>query len=328
MNEINQIEPEHGPGRLADYLAELLKRFRHFSSPMEPPVGMASHLARIRVSGRLLAVLDRSSGPVAEDFVRLGGVLGEWVTFFESSPESFPQFLASPVERLADFLEELLARRDQGVPAAELTRDEGWVTALASFRHAGTPLAVLEDVEDLFSRWGRRWTADNLTPVQEKQLLRRWLSLRKKGDALFQLDGGPMHRVDDLRGPAGGSTEILLLVDSTFRRDEIRDKLIDRDYRVEIPCDPAQALEYLAAGQGPRAVLCDNLEPTLHLTNLREGLSSQEGGARIPLVLVVGSSLTGALDIERARSLGAVAAWREPFDPVDLGRILQCLSQP
>ena len=97
-----------------------------------------------------------------------------------------------------------------------------------------------------------------------------------------------MHRVDDFHGQAGGSTEILLLVDSTFRRDEIRDKLIERDYQVEIPCDPAQALEYLAAGQAPRAVLCDNLEPTLHLANLREGLSSLEGGERIPLVLVHG----------------------------------------
>ncbi len=328
MNEINQIEPEHGPGRLADYLAELLKRFRHFSGPMEPPVGMASHLARIRVSGRLLAALDRSSGPVAEGFVRLGGVLGEWVTFFESSPESFPLNLASPVERLADFLEELLARRDQGVPAAELGTDGGWSAVLASFRHAGTPLAVLEDVEDLFSRWGRHWTDDNLTPLQEQQLFRRWLSLRERGDVLFQVDGGRTRRLDDLGGPTGGSGEILLLVDSTFRRDEIRDKLVARDYRVEIPRDPAQALEFLSAGPAPRAVLCDNLEPTLHLTNLREGLSSLAGVAVIPLVLVVGSSLAGAQDEERARSLGAAAAWREPFDPVDLGRILQCLSQP
>lgn len=328
MNEINQIEPEHGPGRLADYLAELLKRFRHFSGPMEPSVGMASHLARIRVSGRLLSALDRSSGSVAEGFVRLGGVLGEWVTFFDSSPESFPLHLASPVERLADFLEELLVRRDQGVPAAELTRDEGWGVILASFRHAGTPLAVLEDVEDLFSRWGLRWSDDNLTPLQEQQLFRRWLSLRKRGDALFQVDGERTHRLDDLRGPAGDSPEILLLVDSTFRRDEIREKLMARDYRVEVPCDPAQALEFLSTGPVPRAVLCDNLEPTLHLANLRERLSSQEGSAPVPLVLVVGSSLAVAQDEERARSLGAVAAWREPFDPVDLGRILQCLSQP
>jgi CheY-like chemotaxis protein len=119
-----------------------------------------------------------------------------------------------------------------------------------------------------------------------------------------------------------------LLVDSMFRRDEIRDKLADRDYQVAIPCDITQALEFLAAGPAPRAILCDNLEPTRHLDRLREGLSSLTGDTNIPLVLVVGSSLAGARDDERAKSLGAVAAWREPFDPVELGRILQRLSQP
>ncbi len=328
MNEFNLSEPEPGPGLLADYLAELLKRFRHFSGPLEPAPGMGSHLARIRVSARLLAALDRPSGPVAEGFIHLGGVLGEWVTFFESSPKSFPLHLAFPLERLADYLEELLARRDQGVSTAELIRDVGWRAVLASFRHAGTPLATLEEVEDLFRRWGRRWTDENLTPVQEQRLRRRWLSLRKRGDVLFKNDGGREPWAEDLNDPVRGSPEILLLVDSTFRRDQIRDKLTDRDFRVELSCDPAQALEFLAAGSVPRAVLCDNLEPTRHLACLREGLSSLPGAADIPLVLVVGSSFAGAADEERARSLGAVAAWREPFDPVDLNRILQRLPQP
>jgi CheY-like chemotaxis protein len=143
---------------------------------------------------------------------------------------------------------------------------------------------------------------------------------------LFQVDNGPEPWTGDPRGPDRESPEILLLVDSTFRRDQIRDKLTDRDYRVETPSDPTQALEFLAVGPAPRAVLCDNLEPTRHLACLREGLSSLPGAANIPLVLVVGSSLAGAADQERARSLGAVAAWQEPFDPVELNRILQRLS--
>ncbi len=328
MNEINLSDTNPGPGQLADYLAELLKRFRHFSGPMELAPGMASHLVRIKVSARLLIALDRSPGRASEGFVRLGGVLAEWVNCFEASPESFPLHLVSSVHRLADYLEELLVRRDQGVPAVELDRDTGWRAVLASFHHAGTPLAVLEDVEDLFDRWGRRWSDENLTPVQEQQLLRRWLSLRKRGDVLFQVEEGPKPWPDDHRNPAHDFPEILLLVDSMFCRDEIRDKLTDRNYRVEIPCDPGQALEFLAAGPAPRAVLCDNMEPTRHLVCLHEGLSSLTGGMEIPLVLVVGSTLAGTVDDERARSMGAVAAWREPFDPVDLGRILQCLSQP
>ncbi len=328
MNEISLSDTNSGPGQLADYLAELLKRFRHFSSPMEPAPGMASHLVRIKVSARLLTALDRSPVRASEGFVRLGGVLSEWVNCFEASPESFPLHLVSPIQRLADYLEELLARRDQGVPTVELDRDTGWRAVLASFHHAGTPLAVLEDVEDLFDRWGCRWNDENLTPLQEQQLLKRWLSLRKRGDVLFLEDKEPKPWPDDHRKPTHDFPEIMLLVDSMFRRDEIRDKLTDRNYRVEIPCDPDQALEFLAAGPAPRAVLCDNMEPTLHLVRLQEGLSSLAGGTEIPLILVVGSTLAGTLDDERARSLGAVAAWREPFDPVDLGRILQCLSQP
>ncbi|MCK9995944.1 MAG: response regulator [Candidatus Krumholzibacteria bacterium] len=326
MNEINLSDKNPGPGQLADYLAELLKRFRHFSDPMEPAPGMVSHLVRIKVSARLLTALDRSPGRASEGFVRLGGVLSEWVNYFEASPESFPLHLVSPVQRLADYLEKLLVRRDQGVPAVELDRDAGWRAVLVSFQHAGTPLAVLEDVEDLFDKWGRRWNDENLTPVQEQQLLRRWLSLKIRGDVLFQMDEGPKPWPAGHLVPVHDFPEILLLVDSTFRRDEIRDKLTNRNYRVETPCDPDQALELLAANPAPRVVLCDNMEPTRHLVRLREGLSSLMGVTEIPLVLVVGSTLAGTVDDERARSLGAVAAWREPFDPVDLGRILQCLS--
>jgi CheY-like chemotaxis protein len=328
MNDHNLSELQTGPGQLADFLAELLKQFRHFSSPVEPTPEMATHLARIKIAARLLSVLLASSGPVTESFIRLGGVLQEWVAFFDASPESFPHHLTSPLERLANYLEEMMARHDQGVPATELADDEGWGGILASLRHAGTPLAVLEEVETLFRRWNRRWTDQNLTPLQEKQLLRRWLSLRKRGDVLFHRDGGHQAWAEDIPGPVGKSPEILLLVDSSFRRDQIRDKLTDSGFRVEIPCDPAQALEFLASGPAPQAILCDHLEPTRHLACVTEGLSRLPGAMNIPLVLVVGSSLAGPADQERAFSLGAVAAWREPFDPMDLKRILQRLSQP
>jgi CheY-like chemotaxis protein len=254
-------------------------------------------------------------------------VLEEWAAFYDSSPESFPLHLASPLGQLTTFLEEVMTRRDQGETSAELAGDPGWLQALDSFRHAGTPLAVLEEVEGLFKRWERRWNESNLTPLQEKQLRRRWLSLRKSGDAMFRLFDG--------REPSGKDSResvrdpgVLLLVDSRFRRDQIRDKLADHGFRVEIPCDPAQALEFLATGPAPRAVLCDNLEPTRHLASVKEGLAIRSGAGDVPLVLVVGSSLAGPADQERARALGARAAWREPFDPMDLKRILQRPSQP
>ena len=328
MNGTYPSQSQYGPGLLADYLAELLERFRHFSGLKEPAPGMASHAARIKVSGRLLASVGQVPGPGGEGFIRLGGVLSEWVARCESSPESFPFHLAFPLGRLADFLEEMLVRRDQGVPPAELCRDPGWEAVLDLFRHAGTPLAVLDEVELLFGKWGRRWSESNLTPVQVKRLKRRWLSLGKRGDVLFFNAERPVPPEADSWDSVAASGEILLLVDSAFRREEIRDKLTDRNFRVELPCDPAQALEFLAAGPTPRAILCDNLEPTLHLVRLKDGLAKADMGANIPLVLVVGSSLAGAADGQRARLLGAVAAWREPFDPVEFNRILQRLPEP
>jgi CheY-like chemotaxis protein len=327
MNEANPSQSQYGPGLLADYLAELLERFRHFSGLIEPAPGMVSHLARIKVSARLLASLAQVPGPAGEGFVRLGGVLSEWVARCESSPESLPLHMAFPLGRLADYLEELLTKRDQGVLPKELGQDPGWEAALDSFRHAGTPLAVLDEVEVLFRKWGSRWSESNLTPAQEQRLQRRWLSLRKRGDVLFFAAQRLAPPDDDSMDSASASEEILLLVDSSFRREEIRDKLTDRNYRVELPCDPAQALEFLATGPVPRAILCDNLEPTKHLTRMKEGMARTPNGAKIPVVLVVGSSLAGAADGERALQLGAVAAWREPFDPVEFHRILQRLPR-
>ncbi|MEN8006726.1 MAG: hypothetical protein ABFS42_06890 [Candidatus Krumholzibacteriota bacterium] len=326
MNGLNQSEI--GPGQLADYLAELLQRFRHFCGTLEAVPGMASHLARLKVSARLLGAVARPTEPGGDDFTRLGGVLGEWVTCFESSPESFPHHLNHPFERLADYLEEILAGRDQGVTAAVLAADGGWGAAVASFRNAGTPLAVLEEIDDQLRRWQGRWTEDSLTPVQEQQLHRRWLSLRKKGDVLFGVVAADPAGVAGRQGSADGVPVYLLLVDSGFRRDQIREKLAHHDYRVEIPCDPTQALEFLAAGPPPRAVLCDNLEPTRYLAGVRDGLSARSGMVSVPLVLVVGSSSGGSAGLQRARSLGAAGAWGEPYDPGDLHRILQRLSQP
>lgn len=327
MNKSHQSESPYGPGQLADFLAELLQQFRHFSSPVKPAPEMGAHLARIKISARLLACLEEVPGPTNENFSRLGGVLEEWAAFYDSSPESFPLHLTSPLGRLTAFLEEVMTRRDQGVTSTVLAGDPGWLGALDSFRHAGTPLEVLEEVEGLFRRWERRWNESNLTPVQEKQLRRRWLSLRKSGDAMFRLFDGQEPVADDTR-EAVLAPGVLLLVDSRFRRDQIRDKLTEQGFRVEIPCDPAQALEFLGAGPAPRAVLCDNLEPTRHLACVKEGLAGGQGPENVPLVLVVGSSLAGPADQERARALGAKAAWREPFDPMDLKRILQRPSQP
>jgi len=324
------IKPnEYGPGLLADYLAELLRRFRHFSQAHDPDPLLASPLARIRISARLLGALGAEPDPGCEGFVRLGGVLAEWEAGFTSCPESFPASLFRPLERLADFLEEILARRDGGTGIAELAFDEAWARLLDAFRHAGTPLAVMDEVDDLFRRWGGRWTQENLTPVQDQQLRGHWRRLRDSGDQLFL---APAEEAPEaLDGPEPRSERprhLLLLVDSTFRRDQIRNKLAEWDFILEIPRDPQKALELFAAESAPQAVLCDQLEPTRHLSRLRQGLEALPGAPKVPLILVTSASGSPGREQAMASALGAEAAWSEPYHPGELHRILQRLSQP
>jgi CheY-like chemotaxis protein len=326
MNRIDRNST--GPGHLADLLAELLQQFRHFYGSPETAPGMASHLARLKVSARLLTLLPGPAGPKDDGFARLGGVLGEWCSSYESSPESFPLHVCGPLERLAGYLEEILAAGDRGVPVPVLAADDGWKSSVTSFRSAGTPLAILEEVDGQLRKWEHRWNVDNLTPVQEKELYHRWLALRKKGDALFRAGAGPRSGAGEFSGFGGEARLVLLLVDSSFRRDQITEKLHGHDYRVEIAGDPAEALEMLAAGMEPRVIACDNLEPTRHLAGIRDGLAAAPAFRTVPLVLVVGGAGTDQAGLRRARSLGAAGAWREPYDPADFHRILQRLSQP
>lgn len=326
MNGINHTH--NGPGLLADYLAELLEQFRLFSGPMEPSPGIASQLARIKVAARLLAVLGSSSNRFEDGFPRLGGVLSEWVTFFESSPESFPIHLTFAFERLADFLEELLVRRDQGTSGTALAADGGWPAILAAFRNAGTPLAVLEEVDDLLGRWGRRWSEDNLTPAQAEQLQQRWFAVRSRGDAQFMLEARPASGGRSFVNGGAPDRLALLVVDSSFRRDQIVDILSQLEIRIEIPGDVDRALEFLAAGIRPEVILCDNLEPTRHLARLREGLAGIQDTEDIPLVMIAGNGVAGREGRKKDATRGNAAIWREPFDPWELNRILQRLSHP
>jgi len=324
-----RLENENGPGLLADHLAELQLRFRHFSGENRPSGALASSMARMRITARLLPVLAQPAGRATEGFQRLGGVLAEWVHGFESSPESFPVYLEKPVGRLADYLEELIARRDDGVPAIELAKDQGWPGVLASFRHAGTPLAVMEDADELFRRWRARWTENNLTPAQVKLLQRRWLDLRKSADQLFLGEGRKQLWGRDPEEPSAGRPRILLLVDSNFGRNQLRGILVGRNFEVVVPSDPSEGRDLLAAGPGFRAAICDNLEPTRHLVRLRKELQSLPSLRSLPLVLVVAGPFRSRGPLrDRARALGAAAAWSEPYDPAELSGILQRLSQP
>jgi CheY-like chemotaxis protein len=322
------IQSDNGPGRLADKVAELLKRFRHFDGVAQVAPGLASHLARIKISARLLPGAGLPAETARAGFVRLSGVLAELVARYESVPESLPRNLAPPVARLADYLEEVLGRLDDGVPLATVALDGGWGTVQASFENAGTPLEVFEDVEDLFRKWDRRWALDDLTPIRAKDLGRRWRRLKEQGDHLFlagEFTGAEPGRAD--AGPPGAPS-LVLLVDSSFLRERIRDKLQEAGFRVELPEDPGRTLAHLEREPAVQAVLCDNLEPTRHLVRLAAEVADHSMGRVPPFILVAGGALVHEEGDRRARALGAQAVWADPFRAADLRRILQRLSQP
>ena len=326
MNGTNQND--NGPGRLADTVAELRKRFRHFDGEAQGAPGLASHLARIKISARLLPSAGLPAETAREGFVRLSGVLAERVARYESVPESLPRNLGPPVARLADYLEEVLDRLDDGTPLATVALDTGWGTVQASFENAGTPLEVFEDAEDLFRKWDRRWALDDLTPIRAKDLGRRWRRLNEPGDRLF-LAGEYNQAAPDLAdaGPPGAPI-LVLLVDSSFLRERLRDRLQEAGFRVEVPEDPGRARELLEREPTVQAVLGDNLEPTRHLVRLAAEVAEHAMGRVPPFILVAGGALVHGEGDRRARALGAEAAWADPFRAADLRRILQRLSQP
>jgi CheY-like chemotaxis protein len=114
---------------------------------------------------------------------------------------------------------------------------------------------------------------------------------------------------------------ILLLVSGLLRASALHERLKIASYQV-VPCsDPKEAAKQLRTGKVFQAVLCDQVEPTRHLSRLIRLLLKQTGVVVAPLVLVTGiqqGDLTG-----HARDLGAAGAWTPPYRPSQLQEIIR-----
>ena len=91
---------------------------------------------------------------------------------------------------------------------------------------------------------------------------------------------------------------------------------------METARDAADLLARVGTAEAPDILLCDNLEPTLHLTTVRAGLPTTDTEAGPALVLLASSGGSPASLRERARIVGARGTWAEPFRPADLAAIL------
>jgi len=91
-------------------------------------------------------------------------------------------------------------------------------------------------------------------------------------------------------------------------------------------CGGRAALE-LALSERPDAILLDVMMPELDGAATLEALRRDEVTARIPVIFLTAKALPG--EVERLRSLGAVAVLTKPFDPAALaGQVRAAIEQP
>jgi hypothetical protein len=318
-----------GPGALADYLTELLARLRLLSCPMEIAAGIPAAVPRIKVAARLLPEIDPRDAAAGDELIRLAGVLAEFTAFLEQHPESLPAKLDRSLERLAHFLDKLLGLADAGVSGDDLVRHHGWRAIRASFRQAGSPLAVLDDLEEILADWREAWRGEELSAAHEQTLGRGWEQIKIWGDRLFE---ATVQRREPQIGlsDAGAGPPVLLLVDSRLLRTRLAANLVAAGVPVLEAVDSRGALELLLAGRGIRAVVCDDLEPTNHLRDLGALIAEREWAdlpGRPDLVLALASSPDPRPSTVADKSVAA-GVWGEPFAPVALKRILQRRTDP
>lgn len=309
------IRPEDYAALLATTLAELSEQLRQRSVQHTGEASLPRCTARLEVLARLLADPNLVAAPgsltaVGESLRGLLAALGD-------SPGRDLAYLEPGLEFLAEVLEATLARLDSGEMAGTICGDPLWLAVLSRLSTAGTPLEIMDELDACARRWEEQWCDRNLTLGQERELRRRWQTFREYGDAMFgQSSQG------QVAGNVGAtpSGQLLLLVESVLRREQLLQRLHAVGHDARPAASLQDALDCLRQPTRTRAILCDNLEPSHHLTRLalKKETLQQENGPLPALILVTGGSGNSAADLKRARGLGADGVWAEPFknDPI------------
>ena len=164
-------------------MAELVNRLRHFhvekhSLELSWPVCF-----RLGVQADLLGGLALETS--LEDLVSFSTVLAELATQGKEEPNQIPPAWSGALERLAEFLDQMMVGLDAGDSADQWLDDAQWERLKSWFSHLETPFLVMDELEEVLCQWQEKWCDDPLDSKTEKELRQRWIQLRQFGDALF-----------------------------------------------------------------------------------------------------------------------------------------------
>jgi CheY-like chemotaxis protein len=310
---------------LAGHLTKLNGQLRHLLAGSPASLGIEQAESAMAVSGRLRVASDLLVARTgAGSLTRLGSALSQLMAGLGDVPGRLPAHLLPPLTLLADHLGELFTRHDAGEDLDRLGADPRWDAVLAAFLNAGSVLQALDLIEEQMQAWSRRYGEAEISASQDEALRQRWALLRGFGDTLFGQETSLPAAADPVADPARrlAGHHVLLLLDSPFRRAQLRDRLQAAGCFVEIARDAAGLLARAGTSEAPDILLCDNLEPSLHLTTVRAALPNADGQSGPALVLLASSAGSPASLRERARIVGARGTWAEPFRPEDLASIL------
>ena len=121
--------------------------------------------------------------------------------------------------------------------------------------------------------------------------------------------------------------KILIVEDEDDIRTIVRLSLERLGGMAVIEAGGGRAALELALRERPDAILLDVMMPELDGAATLEALRRDELTARIPVMFLTAKALPG--EVERLRSLGAVAVLTKPFDPAALaGQVRAAIEQP
>lgn len=302
------MRPENYVELLTHALAELADRLRLCSEEPAAETTIPACTARLDAVAALLrsAELRTELGPLAA----LGDELADLLAIMRDCPGRDLGYLGPALELLAGALENTLRQLDQGASLVQAAGDPEWLAVLSRLANAGTPLEIMDELDAGAKRWENRWCDEGLSPGQEAELHRRWLTFRAYGDAMFGSTDQQPRRGESPE--TGDAAQVVLLVESVLRREHLLKKLRAGGLAVQTAATAAEAAVLAASSGAVRAILCDDLEPSRNLSRLSP--RRREGGGLPALVLVTGGSGNPAEDLRRARSRGADGVWTEPFN--------------
>ena len=182
MNHWSSSEAQ--PALFSRLLAELVNQLRLSygnNIHQEPSWPICS---RLGVQANLLGGVARESG--LEGLAYFTQTLSDLALLGRDDPGHIPLHWSGALNRLADFLDDMMVGLDNDDALSLWLEDTQWERLTSWFAHLGTPFLVMDEVEETLLRWQDDWCGGALDSSHESELQERWLRLREFGDALFQ----------------------------------------------------------------------------------------------------------------------------------------------